>query len=168
MARTARGSSLLKTPASRIRYTDAEDPSPASGRRSSGFDASDREWILLQATLQSTSQRGASTHQAVRELVDENDETFMNVAQLRERIAEKEAANERKRNEALAEQDKFIWDLSLAIKRCLVEEKGPTTINGVAISHLPVQTLLDMAEADDPEPDTWARWIEGKFCQQIA
>jgi hypothetical protein len=168
MARTPRGNSLLKTPAPRMRYTDVQDPSPATGRHSSNSGASDREWIRLQASLQSASQLAASTDQAVRELVDENDEAFMNAAQLRERIAEKEAANERRRNEALAEQEKFIWDLSLAIKRCLVEEKGPTTINGVAISHLPVRALLDMAETEDPQPDTWAGWIECKFCRQNA
>jgi hypothetical protein len=159
---------LLDSPAPVKRYTDGRDRGGALRGRSSSIGQSEREWMQIQSTLESNRELAATSNQAIQELGDENDEAFMNVDQLRGVIARKEALNERKRTDALAVQEKFIWDLALAVKRCLVDEKGQTTINGVAISQLAVQSVLNMAETEDPEPDAWCRWIEGKFVQQIA
>jgi hypothetical protein len=80
---------------------------------------------------------------------------------------QKQSTNDRSRRRALAIQDKLIWDLSFAMKRCLVEEKWQTTLKGIAIAQLPVQSLLDCAETEDPQPETWHRWIKNKYGEHI-
>jgi hypothetical protein len=99
------------------------------------------------------------------ELAEENDEAFMNPNELRALILAKESQNEEKRLDALSVQDRFIWDLSLAVKLCIVEELGPTTMPGVATAQIPIQAVLEAAEAEDPQPSEWTQWIEHKFLQ---
>jgi hypothetical protein len=149
-------------------YTNVSDVSPAPSGRSSNISQSDREWIQLQQSVDENRQLAATAQQSIQGLVSGNDEAFMNAAQLREVIQRKETENERGRVNALSIQEKFIWDLSFALKRCLVEEKGSTTLEGIAVSQLPVQSILECAETEDPQPENWSRWIEDKFRQQTA
>ena len=65
-------------------------------------------------------------------------------------------------------QDRFIWDLSLAIKQYLVQEKGASTMQGIAISQIPIQHVIENFDEEEPEPEQWEQWIKDKFneCQQ--
>lgn len=130
-------------------------------------DASaDREWMELQSKLAADQKFAEDTERAIHELGLENDEPMMSLSEMREVVEAKEAANEEKRNAALAAQERFLWDLSFAMKKCLVEERGPTTMQGVALSQLPIKSILDAAEVEDPQPHEWMKWIEEKFQQQ--
>jgi hypothetical protein len=71
--------------------------------------------------------------------------------------------NGRTRADALAIQEKFLWDPSFAVKRCLVEEKWQATLEEVALSQVSVQSIMDRAETEDPQPETWSEWLGGKF-----
>jgi hypothetical protein len=114
-----------------------------------------------------TNRQAASiADQALNELRDENDEAFLDANELRALILEKEATNEQKRLSALETQDRFLWDLSLAVKRCLVEERGQTSMGGHAIAQVTIPSLLEIAEAEDPQPSEWGTWIEQKLVQQ--
>ena len=129
-------------------------------------DSVDREWLELQSQLREDRKFAEDTERAIQDLGIENDEQLMNIGDLRDAIAEKEAANEQKRIAALEVQERFLWDLSFAVKKCLVEERGATTMQGVAISQVPVKAILDAAEVEDPQPHEWMTWIEEKFQQQ--
>jgi hypothetical protein len=49
------------------------------------------------------------------------------------------------------------------VKRCLVDEKGEITINGVAMSQLAVKSVIDMMDTENHDPGSWRRWIDGQF-----
>jgi hypothetical protein len=165
--RTAVRLSLLSNLDSISNYTNERDASPVTSGRSSNVSQGDREWMRLQAAVDENRELAASAEQSVRVLVNENDETFMNAAQLREVIQRKGESTERARTKALALQEKLLWDLSFAVKRCLVEEKGQTTLEGIAFSQVSVQSVVDCAESEDPSPETWSDWIDNKFRGQI-
>lgn len=134
--------------------------------RESTISQSDREWMALQSQLREDEQFANSTEQMINAIGVENDEQHMNIDSLQAVIAEKEQANERKRVAALEHQDRLIWELAFAMKRWLVEEKGATTMEGVALSQLPVSTILKDADEEDPQPQDWMQWIEQKYRQQ--
>jgi hypothetical protein len=98
--------------------------------------------------------------------MDSNDEAFMTGDQLREVVQCKRAAIEQQRIAVLEEQDKLLWDLALALKRVLVEENGPMTIEGVAIAQIPIQSILEKAEGEDPQPENWVEWISNIYRQE--
>jgi ribonuclease I len=102
----------------------------------------------------------------VKQLVDANDETFMTAEELRQVVQEKQEGNQRKRVQVLEEQDKLLWELALALKRTLVDENGPMTMKGVAISQISVQSVLDKAEREDPQPENWIGWISEIYRQE--
>jgi len=137
------------------------DSTDTSARDSCGSQA-EREWLRLQARLTDDQQIARDTELAIQSL-GENSGQFMNTDELRDSVMAKEAMAEELRQEALDTQSKFIWELSLAIKRCLVSEAGPTTLRGVAISQIPVQAVLDDAESEDPQPHEWLTWAERRF-----
>jgi hypothetical protein len=165
--RTAVRLSLLSTSDTISNYTGNRDVSPLTSGRSSNISQSDREWMRIQGEIEENKQLAESAEQSVRAFANENDETFMNATQLREVIQRKGEAIDRARTDALALQEKFLWDLTFAVKRCLVEEKGQTTLEGVALSQVSVQSVVDCAESEDPTPETWSDWIDNKFRGQF-
>jgi hypothetical protein len=116
--------------------------------------------------MEANERLAESSEREVRSLIDEDDEAFMNAHELQALIERKTTVTQTKRQDVLFEQDKLLWDLSLAFKRCLVAERGATTMAGVQISHISVQSVLDRAEAEDPQPQDWTNWIQDKFLQE--
>jgi len=147
-------------------YTERPPRSPSASPRHSNMSESDREWIALQRRTEATGMAAEAIDREIQGIIDENDEAFMNAEQLRGVIQRKEEANELKRTEVLAEQDKLLWDLTFAYKRCLVEEAGPTTLKGIGLSQVSVPSILSMAENEDPQPSEWATWIQNKYRQE--
>lgn len=92
-------------------------------------------------------------------------EDLINLENLRDDVELKEEYIKEFRQNALAVQQKFIWELSFAIKQYLVEEKGPETEEGIHISQYSVQKMLETAIDEEPDPSTWLSWIEKKFAQ---
>ena len=64
-------------------------------------------------------------------------------------------------------KERFIWDLSLAMKSCLVDEFGPSTDNAVKISTVRIHDIMDRAQEENPQPHEWSQWIENQYVQAI-
>ena len=60
-------------------------------------------------------------------------------------------------------KQRFVWDLSLAIKRKLCTEKGMTSAESLRISSIPISSIINSLEEEDPNPKTWISWITQKF-----
>ena len=86
---------------------------------------------------------------------------------LKQEITEKQ--NECKRLEQGFEElrQRFMWDLSLAMKQCLVEELGPESENGVVLSTVRIHDIMDRSVIDDPQPLEWNSWIEDQYIQAL-
>ena len=81
----------------------------------------------------------------------------------KESVEEKEKEVEEYRNEIKDMKQRFIWDLSLAIKRKLCTEIGMTSEEAVRIASVPITSIISSLEEEDPKPKTWINWITQKF-----
>ena len=81
----------------------------------------------------------------------------------KESVEEKEKEVEEYRNEIKDLKQRFIWDLSLAIKRKLCAEKGMTSEESIRIASVPITSIISSLDQEDPLPKTWINWITQKL-----
>ena len=139
---------------------------PAGRRVSiSTVDSSEDEWAAMQRKLDSEmvfiEKADAEALNALKEAkIAESSE---NLASIRESIDVKNEEVEILQEELAEIEDRFVWDLALALKRCLVEEAGPETERGVAISCKSVSSIVEQAIEEGPLPHEWSSWITRQY-----
>lgn len=95
------------------------------------------------------------------------DHNIMENEYLIESLKEKENCVMLLQDQVFEAQNRFLWDLSLAMKQYLVQQKGASTMQGIAISQIPIQNIIESFDEEEIEPEQWEQWIEDKFdeCQ---
>ena len=116
----------------------------------------------IQNEIEEVKKAGEIAKKALR------DQNILENKFLAESLKEKENCIILLQEQIVEAQDRFIWDLSLAIKQYLVQEKGASTMQGIAISQIPIQHVIENFDEEEPEPEQWEQWIKDKFneCQQ--
>lgn len=77
----------------------------------------------------------------------------------------KEQQIEKLAEDAWAIQEKFLWELSLAIKRQIMAEKGLDSKEAIDVSTVSCQKIIDCASIETPHPNEWESWIHEKYSQ---
>ena len=129
----------------------------------SSIASNDVEFLEIQERVKKDFERTKETSQRLEQALKDQ-----NIAENEELKTENEKKKQyiNELNEQILEvQDRFIWELSFAVKQYLVQQKGCTSMEGIAISHIPVQQILEDADTEDPQSHQWIDWIEKKFIE---
>jgi hypothetical protein len=83
--------------------------------------------------------------------------------QMEDQIEMKEHAVSELKEQALDLQDRFVWDLAVAVKQLLVVKwlRDPGISEG--ISKVGVMDILTNLQEDPPYPEDWVEWIQDQY-----
>jgi hypothetical protein len=62
-------------------------------------------------------------------------------------------------------EKKFVWETTLAFKKYLIEQKGATSQDGMRISNIPIQHILETVMEERINPFQWVDFIEKQFTE---
>lgn len=130
-------------------------------------DASDAEWDNLQSKLQVTDNIYDTTNQNFEnEFIDpiyNNIENMPVCANMELQIDAKQKELERVQQIALDLQDRFVWDLSLAIKKELFRKNFHDLQKREDIANVGIQGIVDRNQNDPKSPEEWKDWITEQY-----
>lgn len=82
-------------------------------------------------------------------------------------VASKELELEQLRQLNYDLKRRFIWDLSLAMKRKLCCQHDSGTAIFQTIARVPISKIVEEYEQEQPEIDDWLSWINDKLTRQV-
>ena len=141
-------------------------------RFASTTDQSDEEWDRLQRKVEADARMADIADAGLfedsleqSEMSEENLGWHDNMPEL---ISMKGQERDKLHRQALEMQSRFMWDLSLAVKRMLVAKniKNPKKEEKVAM--VDVRGIVNKLETEPPYPTDWEAWIDSQYADALA
>lgn len=128
---------------------------------SNGETTDDCEWEMIQKNIDELNE------EMEENAIDFLDFKTIEDGVLTENIEESLDAKEKEVNTVQKQAEeialRFIWDLSLALKKLNVQKVGATTSNGIKMANVKIQSIIDQTFIDQPHPDNWETWIKQQY-----
>jgi len=132
------------------------------------FDTVDDDLMQLQKAHEESKKKAEEYEYLDQNCSEESvlyDDSLPSVDELQGDIAEKTQQIEDLKQKINDMNQRFVWDLSLAIKRKIFANPTISIENKMHFSNLSISTILDRAEKENPDPHEWKRWIEKQYDQ---
>ena len=155
---------LLDSPNSTIKSYTGRSQRQSLGSRGT-MDSCDSEWQKIQQRLKETKELYNDDKSNNIDFLEfeQYDENSSNHANLSQHVQDVEYQVEELKKRLNQMKERFIWDLSLAIKRKSVSKLKIDSKEAISISNISVQSILENSKIDEPSPHEWKRWIEKQF-----
>lgn len=130
-------------------------------------DASDAEWENLQSKLK------VSNSNLIEDVPNDYEDEFVDplydienlpmCANIDAQIDAKQKEIDRIQQIALDLQDRFVWDLSLAIKKELFRKNFKDHKKREEIANVGIAGIVEMNQNDPKSPEEWKEWITKQY-----
>ena len=141
-------------------------------RFASTTDQSDEEWDRLQRKVEADARMADIADAGLfedsleqSEMSEENLGWYDNMPEL---ISMKGQERDKLHRQALEMQSRFMWDLSLAVKRMLVAKNAKNPKKEEKVALVDVRGIVNKLETDPPYPTDWEVWIDSQYADALA
>ena len=142
-----------------------------NSRFTSTTDQSDDEWDRLQRKVEADARMAnladAGLFEDSIEMSEMSEENLCWSDNLPELVKMKEQERDKMHSQAIDMQSRFIWDLSLAVKRLLIAKNRKSTKKEEQIALVDVRQIVQKLEADPPYPSEWEEWINNQYAEAL-
>ena len=136
------------------------------GKGTTTSDQSDAEWEQLQSRIHTSNDiMNYANSSLERSISFENDENLPIYSNMELQVKAKTKEADRVRKLAIEMQNRFVWDLSLAIKESLVYHKRHIRGAEEKISRVGIDQIVNDLQDNPVSPEEWQEWITQKFLQ---
>ncbi|OHT15344.1 hypothetical protein TRFO_42572 [Tritrichomonas foetus] len=129
---------------------------------------SDLEWEQLQSKIHATNDIMEIANSALEKGIDVlgNDENLPIYSNMNLQVEAKQREADRVRKIALEMQDRFVWDLSLAIKKDLVFQNRKDSAKEAGIAIVGIRDIVHNMQDDPCCPDEWKEYITNELTKR--